>query len=276
MAARRICDLAEKELWAIKLIQQKMPGEFNVAASTIYEGRWEPRDDSKTSAWDTENGFEEITGIQRGLTIPEAERIFKTCVALATDDNNPLFEAVSEPGVQIVKSENKSYEVVAIERADEVRVAQFESVKGIDGEAGAIKPIGLIRFKPWKGTRVEEDPEAEKLANIAAGEEAIESFWLDDEILELCYVGLKLEVVVHTLNFGFKFFDTVKGAHCSFYTYLENEKMMNWKEPCKRSNCLETVENANNLLDPVARPPPTEDDPNSEERVLAAEAANES
>jgi hypothetical protein len=236
MAARKICDLAEKELWAIEKLGRKLPGEFNVAASTIYGGHWKPNDDIQSCTWDAGDPFEGITGITRGLGMADAERIFKTSVCLVSTDDE-LFDEVCKPNVCIVKSEYKAYEVVAIERAGVELSAQYKSVKDAHGIAGTIKPLGVIRFKPWEGARIQETEQIDEgRVKMGNGDSNIDSFWLEDEILELCFIGLKMEVVVHELNFGFKFFDTITGIYCSFYTYLHNEKMAHWKEPCQCSS----------------------------------------
>lgn len=57
--------------------------------------------------------------------------------------------------------------------------------------------------------------------------------WLEDDILKLLFVGMKMEMTLHELNIGVTYFDTMGGPYCSFYMSLENEKMVDWKEPGK-------------------------------------------
>ena len=59
----------------------------------------------------------------------------------------------------------------------------------------------------------------------------IETFWIDDDILQHCFIGFKMVCTVHELEFGIRYFDSVVGAYCSFFVYLENEKMRHWKAP---------------------------------------------
>jgi hypothetical protein len=137
--------------------------------------------------------------------------------------------------VHIAKTERKFYEVTEIERPSIKTIQEYASVKNIKGETGYIKALGVVRFKAWEGPGLDaedftddEDPTPKAKS---AEETTLESFWLEDEIVELFFVGLKLELEVRELNIGIKFFDTVIGLHCSFHNYLPNEKMVHWKEP---------------------------------------------
>ncbi|KAF4610359.1 hypothetical protein G7Y89_g15761 [Cudoniella acicularis] len=249
MAARRVCDLAEKELWALQLLTPKLPGDFNVAASTICGGHYqglsltaEPwqKDDPEIEQFLSINGMDEA----------QAKSIFRTGIAFAGTDE--LFTEAMKGEFYIIASNRKYFEIVDIERPSVKLIREYSRAKGHHGELGNIKPLGAIRIKSWEGPGLDEE-DASDDENPKTEEARIESFWLEDDILQLLFVGLKLELLVHELNIGIKFFDTVLGTYCSFFTYLENEKMLSWKEP---------VENT--------RPPPTEDDPDIEERAMEA------
>jgi len=109
----------------------------------------------------------------------------------------------------------------------------------------------LLENRGASGINSIHKPKKAELAESAG----VEIFWLEDEILEHIFPGLKLEVVVRELNIGIKFFDQISGVFCSFYTCLPNEKVVEfWKDP---------------VVNP--RDPPTEDNPDAEE---AAEAAD--
>jgi len=233
MNAKKICDLAEKELWAIKRIERLLPGDFNVAASTLYGGHYENAYVGD-KAWATGQSEWDDVSSDQGFSVPEAERIFKASIALQNDDT--LFMEVMKPDIHIINTEKKCYEIVEVERAAPDMINQYAAVKNVNGEVGSIKALGKIKFKPWEGPGIEEeDCSDDEHAELSKAEEniTIDSFWLEDEILELCYVGLKLEVIVHELSCGMKFFDTILGIYCSFFTYLPQEKMAHWKEPGK-------------------------------------------
>jgi hypothetical protein len=53
---------------------------------------------------------------------------------------------------------------------------------------------------------------------------------------------MKLELLVHELNIGIKFFDRVLGLYCSFHSALPNEKVIEfWTEPGRCHNLGEKV-----------------------------------
>lgn len=234
MAARKVCDLAEKELWAIRQLQSKLPGDFNVASSTLHGGRYKEYR-LRAQAWAMDDSdSQDYASLNRGFTDAEAERIFKTAIAFAGDDE--LFLKAMKPDIHIAKTARKFFEVVEVERPSLNTIAQYASVKNLKGEMGYIKALGVVRFKAWEGPGFEPEDftDDEDAGAEVEGENAtLESFWLEDDILELFFIGLKLEVEVNELNTGIKFFDTVLGLYCSFHTYLPNEKMIYWKEPGK-------------------------------------------
>ncbi|CZT45504.1 uncharacterized protein RSE6_05820 [Rhynchosporium secalis] len=257
MAARLICELAEKELWSIKQLATKLPGDFNVSASTLYGGRYKSLCPDNAT-WGGENA--EVLGSSPGISVFQAERIFKTVIAFAGTDD--LFVETMKHDVHIVKSESKCYEVAGIQRASLQSIQEYAAIGDHQGKSGSIKAPGVIKFKAWEGPGLDEedltDEEAEAAkARLEAGD-TTESFWLEDELLQNCFIGMKMELVIRELNIGIKFFDVIDGLYCSFLTFLPNEKMTGWKEPV-----------------PNTRPPPTVEDPDIEERALEAAIEDE-
>lgn len=237
MAARKICDQAQKELWSIRNLNFRLPGAFNIAASTLYEGRYQ--NVYTENVWgnteDKKQVIDDTLIVNRGLSIPEAENIFKTAIAFVGTDE--LFEEVMKFGVKIVKSEDRSFEVVGIELPNEKTISDFDLInkqKMIQkGEAGYIKALGSLKVKAWEGPGFEPEDFTDDEDNVKPLSDEIESFWLEEDILKLFMIGMKMECKVHELNVGVKFFDTLYGVYCSFHCMLPNEKMMGWKEPGK-------------------------------------------
>jgi hypothetical protein len=232
LAARKICDLAEKELRAIGLLRRILPGDFNVAASTLYGGRyqgiqlanqqWGAVDPLAKAYLTLENGFDES----------EAQRIFKTAIAVI--GSQEMFKKVSAEDVEIVATEKRYLQVVSIVQPRPEIIREYATVKNARGETGYIKALGLLNCKAWEGPGFdEEDMTDDEDKDAGPFDAPVESFWLEYDILEHCFVGMNMEVTVHELNIGVKFFDYVASLYCSFHTYLPNEKMAGWKEPSK-------------------------------------------
>ncbi|TVY62330.1 Argonaute-binding protein [Lachnellula suecica] len=248
MAARRVCDLAEKDLMAIRKFRTKLPGDFNIAASTICGGRYQCEFIS-TQLWNSgEDPQQETVAAHVGMAQKQAEIIFQAGIAFKGSDY--LFKLASKKGIHIVKTEAKAYEVVAVERASLTSIEEIAVVKNHLGVVNTIKALGVLKIRAWEGPGLDPEDFTDDEEPEMSIDESIESFWLEDDILQMIHPGLKLILVVHELNIGIKFFDQINGLYCSFHTYLENEKMHGWKEPAIND-----------------RAPPTEDDPDVEMRI---------
>jgi hypothetical protein len=208
MAARKICGVAERELWAMKNLSIKLPGGFNIALSTIFGGHYR-------STYLAEDHWEPRNYCNRAVQdMASARLVFDKGVQYLIDNGMAWKDANS-----IVKSTVKFYEVVDIKLSPD-------------------EELGAIKCKSWEGPGLDEeeafdDESPIEILGAAAGSVQNETFWLEPAVLCWLSVGMKLEAVVVELDNGFKFLDSV-GAFCSFYTYLENEKMGGYREPGKK------------------------------------------
>jgi hypothetical protein len=235
MAARKICDLAETELWNIRQLRHNLPGEFNAAAATLFGDKSQCPHGDCTWEGDSGNGDNVYPCIKHRQHVAAAEGVFKTDVAL--EGSNEMFEKVLKGNVYIVKSEKKFVEVVQIDHADATSMERYSSVNNSLGVENSIKPLGKLHVKPWDGPGYfaedmtdSEDEDAEDTASSRGA--TIETYLLEDYILYNFFLGMKFEATVKELNIGLKFIEEVGGIYCSFHTVLPNEKVLeNWKEP---------------------------------------------
>lgn len=235
MAARKICDLAEKELGDIRLLHHMFPGEFNHAASTLYGSKSQDPPGDRT--WESDTSAEDgihCSGKDR-QSIATAEYVFKTVVTFEGSDE--MFKAVSNGKVDVVNIETKFVEVVEIDHADMTSIHKYSSTSPPPGATESINALGKIHVKPWDGPGyyAEDMTDGEDEGGeypATQRDAAIETFWLEAYILDRCFVGMKFQVAVQELNIGLKFIREVGGIYCSFHTILPNEKVIeNWKEP---------------------------------------------
>ncbi|KAI9649675.1 hypothetical protein NHQ30_002256 [Ciborinia camelliae] len=254
MAARKLCDVAEKEYNSIRHLRNMLPGDFNIAASTLF-GKTYKRHMETNIAWTgVEDGSDQwFTNIPM-LSLPACQFVFGAIVAFMGNESH--FEKANKGDTHVVKTEVRFIEVADVHLASADIIGDFPRVKDPRG-LGALKPVGRLLCKHWEGPGYDDEDMTDD-GNVEAVNNSVEEFWLEDEILQHCYPGLKLEVVVHELNIGVKYFDKVIELFPSFHLYLPNEKMLGWKEPV-----------------PNERPPPTEDDPDAEEKVMDAIAKDD-
>ncbi|RFU32090.1 hypothetical protein B7463_g4257, partial [Scytalidium lignicola] len=248
-AARRVCDLAEEELPAMVEFSSLIPGDFNKAISMIYGGRYASLFSSDNPDLDDDE-LNKSAKANVGISVREATRIFKTGVVLSAPHG--VFERAMKEDVEIIKTEMRYFEVVEAQRADLKTIETFRGVKDIEGNTGNIKPLGTLKVRAWEGPGLEPEDVTDDEAEAKLDMTTIESFLLEDQILALCFPGMKMQVVVGKLNIGLKFIDTFMDTYPTFLVVLPNEKMFNWKDPV-----------------PNTRPPPTDEDPDVEERVLS-------
>ena len=236
LAARKICDEAEKELLAMNCLRGRLPGEFNVAASSLYSGRYQGVYLANQQWGSIDPLAKTYVAIDRGFDEAEAQAIFKTTVALSGTDE--MFRLVMKEEVNIIATQNRYLEVVKIEMPGPKTVDGYSSIDKAGGQVGNYRAIGLLHVKPWDGPGYLEEDTTDDEDNRDSttptpSDDLIETFWLEDDILKHCFVGLKLEVTIQMLNIGIKFIDYVASLYCSFHTVLPNEKMNGWKEPSK-------------------------------------------
>jgi len=232
LAARHICDLADKELYQTHKVLRLLPGKFNTACSTIFGGYYKGMYVGDASWVDNDDA-----GIAVGLSPDEAAKIFKYGVAaLGTDDDfvrgdaeeiqrNILNHAITDIQHGI------SLEVVQIIPADLDHVALHNTKRGL----GKGQALGMLICRPYCKPNFDTTdlPPGHVNASNAREEETTYEFWLEQHILDTSFVGMKIEASVATLSNNMQFLDHVVAVRCSFYTLLYNDflLMTKWKEP---------------------------------------------
>jgi hypothetical protein len=244
MAARKICNRAEVELKLIGELSNLMPGDFNTAASTLYGGRYHCLALEGYSWMDNDHDLDTQRGRRLfGMSFAEAERIFKTAIAfLGTWEH---YQHAMGTGVEEVKSEYRSMEVVDIVLPSTDTRKKYNTVKDLNGQAGNFQPLGVLKVKHWDNPNaVQEDVSDDGLSATGSSlDSIIDEFWLEGNILEKCFIGMKFEATVRELSMGIKYFDSVNNIYCSFFTMLPSALLEGWKPPV-----------------PSERPPPTAGD----------------
>jgi hypothetical protein len=168
------------------------------------------------------------------------DRIIKTGVAF--EGSLKMFDAVETGDVHLLKSTPKRYvEVVHIDRASPDMIKKYSVLEDHEGNVGNLLPLGKVHFKAWEGPGHFTPDITEEEENTPASyvEPVIETLWIEDNILEHFFLGMKMEVETTELDIGLTFIEEVHGFFCSFYTVLPNEKMLdNWKEPGKTNHYI--------------------------------------
>ncbi len=216
-----------------------LPGDFNMACSEIFGGSYQGMY-STDRAW-----MEDLeTECNAGISPERARNVFK--IGLAANASEEMFpkyrQQLNERACRVVSVEDVGFEVTEIILANETVLNLYGQEKYAD-----LKAIGKMKAKTWLSPHApDEDLTEEEETYLKANGPDLKSyeFWVEEEILGKCAVGMKFEATVRETSFGLTYFDAFLGVHCSFYKLLPNELMSDWKEienawlPMKRKNML--------------------------------------
>ncbi|KFZ05529.1 hypothetical protein V501_08267 [Pseudogymnoascus sp. VKM F-4519 (FW-2642)] len=247
IAAQKVCDLAKSELSAIHDIGASFPGNFHKALSIMCHGY------SRLLYIDPASISDHLADADPNqyMSIDHAHRTFRAAMALMGTAEQ--FAAVAVTSLEecqapaVVAEELRGFEVVSITLPDETLRNNFAGIRAADGRTGTIKPLGLLACKPWThpyqptlDLTIEEEQELAE-NTLVYGDE---TFWVDEDILERCFEGMKFVGVVRELDLGLKYLDNVIVIYASFYTFVENERMVNWKAPKENERLPPSCEDA--------------------------------
>ena len=225
---RNFCREATIELWSVAEAQRWLPGEFNVACSTLFGGNYGQNYDGETS-W-AEQG--DCGAVFVGLTAEKASQIVGFGIAgAATSEEYQKYFNLTEAGgpealdvIQVIK--DSGFEITDIENptADCKDLYTENSVE--------FRPLGRITAKPWQDPEAppEDLTENEVQAARSAKPETY-VFLVEEIIMQHLSVGQKIQATIRQLNCGIWFFDEFLNVFPDFELYILNEMVLGYKQP---------------------------------------------
>lgn len=230
LAVRNFLREADDELWSVAEAQRWLPGDFNIACSTAFDGSYARNYDSQ-APWegDTQDG----SAIFVGLEHEEAVRIIGFGMAAAASEEvyEKYFELSQglkeDDALEVVRViESQGFEIIAIENPTADCKDMYKN------NSTTYRPVGRIHARHW------ENPEGapEDLTEEEKGlpkEESLEIyvFFVEEIILQHLSPGQRILATVRQLNCGLWFFDDFSRIYPNFDLYLLNELMEDYKEP---------------------------------------------
>ncbi len=184
------------------------------------------------------------TECNAGVSPERARNVFKFGLAAnASDEMFPKYrQQLGERTCKVTSVKDVGFEVTEIIFANETVLKLYGQP-----QCAGLKAIGKMKAKTWFSPHApEEDLTEEEETYLNANPPASKTyeFWVEEEILEKCAVGMKFEATVRETSFGLTYFDAFQGVHCSFYKMIPNELMSDWKEiekvwlPMRKKNML--------------------------------------
>ncbi|KAL2429791.1 hypothetical protein ABEF95_011112 [Exophiala dermatitidis] len=253
LAARNLCREVPAELWAVAEATRRLPGDFNIACSTLFGGRFAQSYDGET--WWGPEEMQQEDHVFVGMKPAEASQIVHFGVAGAASE--PVYAAylagINGPAsaqnlkVEWVK-ENVGFEITKIEPpTEECKQLYLEGSRHF-------RPVGLVYAKPWKNPdSLPEDltPAEQKQKQEQAGRlqqdtdtdtDEVYVFFIESILQSHLRVGFKVEATVRKLHCGIMFFDDVLDVYPTFDVFLHNEMMSGWKKPRPMMGAFDYVE----------------------------------
>ena len=225
--ARKVCDLAEEEFPKLSAIDTRLPGAFNKACSTLVNGNY--------ADLNAANGDWVVAGDDIGLTKEDAKTIFLTSIfAHGTEEQLAAVENIQSGADALAKAltviseeDSMGLEVTSRSPATESALKIYSDVRLTNT---LIKPMGKLRCKRWNAPHARPQDLPTWLTKKRKQETSFE-FLLEEDTLKHCYPGMKIEACVKELSLGVKFIDYYEAIYASFFTWLPNEYIREWKEP---------------------------------------------
>jgi hypothetical protein len=240
LAARSRCTQAAGELWCVRKAQKWLPGDFNIACSTLFGGAYSQIYDAETS-WTADAEWEFI-----GQTDDQARQIVKFAIACAgSEEQYQLwYDKAMKNELKVTKTRRDvGLEITEIILPDEeTRTFYRERTRDF-------RPVGKIRTVGWENPSARPDdltPEEQALRKSMTAsnsttalvrtcgprqaEEGEYEFFIEEAVLQHLFVGMKIEATVSTLNCGIYFIDQAFRLYLSFDTFLPNEMLYGYKQ----------------------------------------------
>lgn len=211
--AQRVCLRALEEVPAIWELRELLPGHFNTALSVLYV-----KGESGSLL-----GFETCWG--QPLPDPKFARISHAATLSILQGGNRY---PTNTEWSVTDTSEMTFEVLTITPPSDAVRAKYKAINQHLVDYPDIEACGTITVRP---VIVRDGWDNSMKATIPPEQDVESEFILEESALELMVVGMKLTMTVCSLNVGLKFIKEVKDVRPSFYVFLPQELMFNYKEP---------------------------------------------
>ncbi|RAK87965.1 hypothetical protein BO79DRAFT_266717 [Aspergillus costaricaensis CBS 115574] len=218
--ARTSCDIATRELWNNHQLMAKSPGDFNSCCSLLFGGELH-------DTYVEDNQWKNSKDDAPRLTTETARKIVKFALAGAGENRHALrFQELTENDTLCaVRIEDiDGFEITAVHSPGE-DVREFYLTHAPD-----LVPVGKLLARAYRDPGM-PDFDLSPEEQVAQQPEKNFEFFMEDNILQYCYPGMKVITPVWELNCGFHYFEDAYRTYGSNYTPLVNDLMLGWKEP---------------------------------------------
>ncbi|KAF1937704.1 hypothetical protein EJ02DRAFT_505826 [Clathrospora elynae] len=231
--ALTLCDTAERELPKIHAAGLALPGDFNKSASVLFGGAHAGMY-TGDKPWAQDLKKDGVNSEKIGIRDEEARIKFLTGIGILGSDE--LCGKLDLKNFNVLEEQSSCLEVVAIHLPDEnTKNSYAEQSKACQHKLGQLEPLGKLICKTWYTEECDGWDLPKDEAKYPGGKPKKDGdgkeyeFWIEEGVLEDCFVGMKMDAKMLTLSGGLNILDDVKETMCSFYTWIPNELWMERK-----------------------------------------------
>lgn len=224
-AARKICDIADEELFKVIVVSGELPGQTNQAFSRQYGGL----------AAQTYRGNQSWVGYEdTGTSEADCKDMIKVAVSILGTAGT-IGHTSDLTSCKIICKEELCFEVVEVEMADDKSKAQFQIARE---KTSTITTLGKLHCRRWTY------PLARRYAHLDGALEKLRiddtfTLWVEEDVLKNCFVEMKMEGTVFELDNGITWLDSCTLIGPSFFEVLPNDFYSRQKKLRKRNAILD-------------------------------------
>lgn len=129
------------------------------------------------------------------------------------------FEKADTSELTVLWEEKMSFEVTAVKMADAETERRYESFRS---KTPSLKTTGKLYCRRWTYPLARYANNLEANRSVQRLGETFTLFW-EDNILKHCFVGMKVEATLRSLDNGIQWLESVTNVMPSFFELLSNE-----------------------------------------------------
>lgn len=231
LTTRNFCRDATNELWSTRQAQLRLPGDYNIACSTLFGGNYGRMYDGKTYWGELQPGESAFVG----FTPEQATQIVGYGIAGAADEH-----VYSKYAEAIDKGDGEDLDTVKIvtDAGFEIMDIQFPTADCKDmykRNTNEYRPVGRVIARAWKiPYSAPEDLTSEErmaLQTKSSSPGEVYVFFMEEIIQQYLSVGQKVIATIRQLNCGAWFFDEFSNIYPNYELWTANDLVEDYKEP---------------------------------------------
>ncbi|KAH0491894.1 hypothetical protein TgHK011_003296 [Trichoderma gracile] len=222
--ALNVCQMARDEWTMLNTLQNALPGVFNPAATELFI-EFDPH------SWDSSQ-FKVAEGF-------DAKSVFYSSIAML--DNEKLFEHLAETkAVKLTNQYECALEVTEVHLPTEEVIKRFKKlvVTAPGGKTLRLMPLGRLTLKP---ATIEDGWVQQGTVHPLQGKEI--DLYFEQNIVESLKPGIKMVLEIGDLGADIRFVKSILKIMPTFYTFLPQELMVQFKIPQENDRPAPSVHN---------------------------------